>query len=242
MHQKVRTCQEFLNYIFKEPELLARALTTPEYGNQNKVPHYESLETLGDAVAKLCLLLKLLEKGIDVPAKLTRTKQVLESNRAYLEIAQQHELWKYVIYYNIPDIKNAPLLADVFEAIIGALFFDSNRSLQVVNDVIIEKFFHDWELYLEQSTAFRKNDLLEYLQERYRCTSIIEFDPPLRRGLDHNPQWKLKKPRIYNQYGMKLPNLSLPDNLESNWCKTKKDAEKDLYHKILLYLKSKNQD
>jgi len=147
-----------------------------------------------------------------------------------------------VIYNNIPNIEKAPQLAEIFEAIIGALFLDSNKSLQIVNDVILKQFFYDWEKYLEQSTAFMKNDLLDYLQEKYRCTPSINPDPPLQRGPDHKPQWKLKNPRIYNQYGMKLPNLSLPENLESNWGKTKKDAEKDLYNKILLFLKSKNQD
>ena len=55
---KLKLFQEFINYQFQNPEILLEALTTPLYGNENNLSHYEILETLGDAVIKLIFSLK----------------------------------------------------------------------------------------------------------------------------------------------------------------------------------------
>jgi dsRNA-specific ribonuclease len=236
--QKLLDLQSYLKYEFKNPRLLAQALTTTEYGNEHHEPHYQGLETLGDAVIKLCLTLQLYEKGTIDPEKITRQKQVIENNQFFFEIAKEHELWNYVIYRNIPDIENAPILADVFEAIAGAVFLDSDKDIEIVNTVIINKFIQNWEDVLEKSSDFNINQLLEYLQDIYRITPELDFKhEPL--GLDHDRKWKAKNPRILNKYD-DMDLIILPEELQSDFCQTKKDADKELAKKILLYLKDKN--
>jgi len=55
---KLNRFQDLISYQFKNPKILLQALTTPQYGNENKLPYYEILETLGDAVIKLIFSLK----------------------------------------------------------------------------------------------------------------------------------------------------------------------------------------
>ena len=64
---KLRKFQEFLDYKFKNEELLEQALTTPQMANIIGKPSYEFLETLGDSVIKVIFILKLYQKGINTP-------------------------------------------------------------------------------------------------------------------------------------------------------------------------------
>ena len=59
---KLNRFQDLIRYQFKNPKILLQALTTPQYGNENKLLHYEILETLGDAVIKLIFSLKMYNR------------------------------------------------------------------------------------------------------------------------------------------------------------------------------------
>ena len=87
--------EDYIGYQFNNPNLLLQALTTPQYGNQNNIPHYEILENLGDSVIKLIFSLKLYNEGEDNPGNLTKIKQRLEDNQTFLKIKKPlsfHEL------------------------------------------------------------------------------------------------------------------------------------------------------
>jgi len=233
IEKRLNTFQEFLGYKFSNPRLLLQALTTPHFGNENKLPNYEILETLGDSIVKLSFSLKIYEDGIKDPGELTKMKQVLESNRTFIEAAKKMELWKFVFYSKKQEIKESSILADIFEAIAGALYLDSNKNLALVNEVFIDRFIPKWDKILKNSSAFNKNQLLEYLQERLKLTPTLKFEYS-KIGPQHNHNWKAKKPKILNHEGLMIINL--PEVLESDEFKTKKDAEKDLSRKILNYL------
>ena len=93
---KLKLFQELINYQFQNPEILLEALTTPQYGNENNLGHYEILETLGDAVIKLIFSLKIYNSGENDPGRLTKTKQCLENNQTFFKVATEIELWKYI--------------------------------------------------------------------------------------------------------------------------------------------------
>ena len=43
--EKLNQFQVLINYQFKNPKILLQAITTPQYGNENKLPHYEILNS-----------------------------------------------------------------------------------------------------------------------------------------------------------------------------------------------------
>ena len=45
--------EDKIGYRFKDRALLQQALTHPSYGGDHRVPHYQRLEFLGDAVLEL---------------------------------------------------------------------------------------------------------------------------------------------------------------------------------------------
>jgi len=80
---RIEKFQDFIKYKFKNQNLLLQALTTPMYGNEQGIPNYDILETLGDAVIKLIFSLKLYNSGIRDPDQLTKMKQCLENNKTF---------------------------------------------------------------------------------------------------------------------------------------------------------------
>ena len=228
--------QDFINYRFNKPEMLLQALTTPQYANEKKILHYQILETLGDAVIKLIFSLKLYNNGEIDPGKLTKTKQQLEDNQTFQKIGMEMELWKYIFSSKRQKVKDTSILADVFEAICGAIFLDSGNNLQVVEKIIIDRFITDWEVLIKESPHLYKNQLLEYLQNKFKITPTIKFDYE-KLGPDNDAHWIAKNPEIVDNDQKEL--IKVPIYLKSDKYKKIKDAEKDISQKILKYLQGK---
>jgi len=231
---KLLEFQKYINYNFTNPSILKQALTTPQLGNEFNIPHYEILETLGDAVIKLIFSLKLYkELNVKSPGKLTTIKQCLESNQTFMKTATEMELWKYIYASKNQNIKKSSILSDVFEAVCGALYIDSNENLKLVKRKIIDKFITNWDKILTDCSNLSKNELLEFLQEKYNITPSIEFDYSAK-GAQHELYWIARAPQIRDPHGKIL--LKVPNNLKSNPCKSKKEAEKELSRIILQFL------
>jgi ribonuclease-3 len=231
-YEKLEEFQRLIDYKFKEIDLLKQALTTPKLGNELDIPHYEVLETLGDAVIKLIFSLKIYHKGESSPGELTKMKQCLENNKNIRMIADKIGLEKYIFASKKQQVKGTKTLADSFEAICGALYLDSD--LNTVETKIIDKFFENWDSIINQTSIFNKNKLLEFLQSKYKFTPIIkcEFET---FGPQNSLEWVAKDPMIYDQKNQLL--IKLP-KLKSKHSRSKDDAEKDLYLKILNFLKN----
>jgi dsRNA-specific ribonuclease len=131
-------------------------------------------------------------------------------------------------------VKGTSILADVFEAICGALYIDSNYSLKLVEQKIIDRFIESWDLFIEESSNFYKSELLEFLQNKLKLTPNIRYDYE-KLGPQHNLRWIAKNPKFLDQDEKEI--IKIPLNLESKQFNTKKDAEKELSEIVLRYLK-----
>ncbi|MFX0031420.1 MAG: ribonuclease III domain-containing protein [Candidatus Hodarchaeota archaeon] len=227
---KLDNFQKFIDYKFIEPKTLFQALTTPQFGNENNLPNYEILETLGDAVIKLIFSLKIYNKGEDDPGILTKTKQCLENNRTFSKIASNMNLELFIFTSNNQNIQDTSIPADVFEAICGAIFVDSGYDLNVVEQKVINRFIENWDDFIKESSNFSKNELLEFLQDRLKYTPKIEYEYE-KLGPDHDLRWIAKNPKILNKNNEEV--IIIPTDLRSNEFKTKKEAEKELNKMIL---------
>jgi len=228
--------QDFIIYRFNKPEILLQALTTPQLGNERNILHYQILETLGDAVIKLILSLKLYFKGEVDPGKLTQTKQRLEDNQTFKKVAIEIKLWKYIFASKKQRVKDTSILADVFEAICGAIFIDSGNNLQVVEKIMIDRFITDWESLIKDSPHLYKNQLLEYLQNKFKITPTIKLEYE-NLGSDNDAYWLAKNPKIVDSNQKEL--IKVPNYLKSDKFKTKLEAEKNISLKILKYLQGR---
>lgn len=232
--EKLRKFQEFIDYTFNNEQLLAEALTTPRLGNELGKPDYEFLETLGDAVIKIVFILKLYHQGIKDPGNITKIKASLESDKALRRVANRINLQEFIFKTEKQPVKGTRILADVFEAICGAIFFDSEYDFTIVEEKMINPFF-DLDSIIDVSIPNNKNELLEFLQEKFKTGIIIKLEYD-KSGYEHDPNWIAKNPQIVERYTQEIL-IKLPEDLKSNAFGNKKDAEKDIYLKILNHLK-----
>jgi len=237
MKEKVRKFQEFIDYKFNNEHLLAEALTTPRLANETGEFSYEYLEILGDGVLKLIFILKLNQRGIRDPGEITKIKASLESDNTLKKVANRINLQKFIFKSGKQQIKGTRILADVFEAICGAIFFDSKYDFTIVEEKMINPFFEDLDSIIKNSISNNKNELLEFLQEKFKTGIIIKLEYE-KSGYEHDPNWIAKNPRIIERYTQDLL-IKLPEDLISNAFGNKKDAERDIYLKILNYLQIK---
>jgi len=235
MKEKLRKFQEFIDYKFNNEQLLAEALTTPRLGNELGKPDYEFLETLGDAVIKIVFILKLYHQGIKDPGNITKIKASLESDKALRRVANRMNLQEFIFKTEKQPVKGTRILADVFEAICGAIFFDSKYDFTIVEEKMINPFYEDLDSIIENSIPDNKNKLLEFLQEKFKTGIIIKLEYE-KSGYEHDPNWIAKNPQIVERYTQEIL-IKLPEDLKSNAFGNKKDAERDIYLKILNYLK-----
>ncbi len=236
-NNKLKELQEFLEYNFKNENLLRNALTTPQLGKQLDLLDYNALELLGDAVIKLIFISKKIKEGLIDPGEITIIKQCLENDETLSKISNDYfNLKKFVLKSEKQVIEGTRILADVFEAICGAIFLDSDSNLDLVEEKVINRFYNDWDVIINETSILNKNKLLEYIQKRHRITPVIKTEF-LNKGSDHAPKWIAINPKILDHNNKIL--IPLKKDINSEECKSKKEAEQDLYLKILKYLKKK---
>jgi len=235
--EKLRKFQDSINYEFKNEKLLVQALTTPSFANETGVDSYDFLETLGDAVIKIIFILKLNRKGIKNSGKITKIKASLESDDALKKVAQKINLEDYIFKTENQRIKDTRIPADVFEAICGAIFLDSDYNLNLVEQKVIDPFYDDLSIIMQNSFISSKNVLLEILQERFKTSINIKLEYS-KGGLEHDPIWIAKNPKILEKT-KQIELIKIPKKLKSSKFRNKKDAEKDIYAKILKYIEQK---
>ena len=121
--------QRRLGYTFEDANRLERALTHSSYANENRVGDNERLEFLGDAVLELVVSALLVER---FPAakegQLSRLRSRLVNTHALAELAGTlqigSELRLGVGEESTGGRSRVSVLADAFEAVVGAVFED----------------------------------------------------------------------------------------------------------------------
>lgn len=122
--------QKKIGYSFQDEELLKLALTHASYANEHHLECNERLEYLGDAVLQLCMshyLYHTYDKNEGMLSKL-RAQSVCEDALALY--AQSLGLSEFILLGNgeihAGGKKKPAILADAFEAMLAAIFLDSN--------------------------------------------------------------------------------------------------------------------
>jgi ribonuclease III len=146
MDQKdISEIEQIIGYHFFEKQHLIRALTHPAYANellqQNKrCMDQMAYSTLGDAVLKTGMILFLMEKGIQSKGQITQEKERLEDNLTLAKVARRLRIKKYIRLgrgeKGLWRDGEETILADTMEALIGAIFLDSDVGLGVVKQCI----------------------------------------------------------------------------------------------------------
>lgn len=162
--------EQRLDYKFRNPLLLAEALTHPSLGYETQRHHFDNqrLEFLGDAVLQLIYTEFLFDTYPDFPeGELTKLRARLVSRDGLRINADALELGKYLMMGRGEEAtggrSRASSLADAYEALMGALYLDSDY-VTVRRIVLTETRERLENLSLEDGNANPKGRLQEILQ------------------------------------------------------------------------------
>lgn len=175
-----------LNYKFANEKLLYQALTTPS-SHRSVKEHYQRLEFLGDAVLGLVIAQKLIELyPEDNEGSLAKKRSSLVNQQLLAKIAVELELGEALKLNTVakyhPDRHNPAILADVLEAVIGAIYLDSNMEEAAK---FIEENWRDYLLGLTATPQDPRSALQEWAQSKHLGLPL--YQTLSISGPDHAP-------------------------------------------------------
>lgn len=165
---------------FKNKKLFEQAFTHRSFLNETreKISSNERLEFLGDSIISFVISEHLYSKypsfneGI-----LTNMRSLLVNTKSLAQIAKELELGRYLKLSKGEEEskgrQNQSLLANCFEAFVGALFLDSG--IDVTNNFLKKIFEQKIEL-LANASSFKdpKSLLQEYVQSKKKGSPIYK--------------------------------------------------------------------
>ena len=158
-----------LGYTFKDKELLRQAFTHISYAKEKGLPHYETLEFLGDALLNFLIVDILVE---ELPGKregtLASLKAYLISEEFFNDLARDLDLHQYILISR--GRKNVSIVGDVFEALWAAIYIDSGRDCSLVKEVF-NRTFRERIVEVVRNRRIRKDYktmLQEITQKRWK--------------------------------------------------------------------------
>jgi ribonuclease III len=191
-----------LDYSFEKPELLDEALThvsAPQAGGQS----YQRLEFLGDRVLGLAIAELLFRTFPGAPeGELSRRLAELVRRESCAEIATAWDVGPYLKLgageAHAGERRNQTILADVCEAIIGAVFIDGGY--EAARD-LVERAFQELVEAPRRPLRDPKSALQEWAQGRGLpppTYSVVE-----QIGPDHAPKFRVvvKVKGAENEFG-----------------------------------------
>ncbi len=176
------TFETKIGYSFKDKRLLEAAFTHRSYLNENRSPgreHNERLEFLGDAVLELAVTEFLYAKYPDKPeGDLTAYRAALVNTQSISDAATKLGMNEFLLLSRgeARDTGRARLiiLANAFEALIGALYLDSGYL--AARDFIGKQLFHKTdEVVAKRLWQDAKSRLQEISQETLGVTPTYEM-------------------------------------------------------------------
>jgi len=211
--------EKIINYKFKNKKLLAQALCHSSYANENRKIDFdnnERLEFLGDAVLELIISDYIFRNYTSMPeGELTKFRASIVCESTLAKHALKLKIGEYIMLGKGEKCAGGnnkeSILADAFEAIIGAIYLDSDT--ERVKKYILDNM-KPTILRLKESfkTMDYKTHLQEVIQKHDRET--VKYEIIKEEGPDHNKEFVA----VVSHNGK---------NLGKGSGKTKKEAEQN---------------
>jgi ribonuclease-3 len=184
-------CQKAIDYQFKKPDLLRAALTHTS-GANTRLASNERLEFLGDAVLGLVTCEQLYQRFPDYQeGDLTKVKSVVVSRRTCARISRLLNLGDYLFLgkgMTFHHVVPANLLADVFEALVAAMYLDGG--LEVTKNFVLKYVGPEIEQVVEGAHGGNyKSQLQQVAQREFGATP--EYHLLDEKGPDHSKCFKI---------------------------------------------------
>ena len=184
--------EESIKYVFKNKELLKKALTHTSYAYENKVESNEKLEFLGDSILEFISSEYLYKTYPNLQeGEMTKVRATVVCEKSLYKIAKLHNFSDF-LFLGKSEKKtggeNRPaILADSVEAVIAAIYLDGG--IEEAKRFIIENLKGEIrEATKHVGDKDYKTVLQEKLQEHGEVK--IEYEITQEKGPDHNKSFE----------------------------------------------------
>ncbi len=159
------------NITIKDKKLLEIALTHSSYSNEHHCKNYERLEFLGDAVLELVISDYLYKETSYKEGDMSKIRASFVCEKALATYAHECQIEPWIKVGNGQQHNvNDTIVADVFEAIIGAIYLDQGFSIakKLIDAIILphiekkEDFLKDYKSALQEMVQTDRKSL-EYV-------------------------------------------------------------------------------
>ena len=181
--------EKVLNYKFKDQQILKNALTHSSYVNErSKLENNERLEFLGDAVLELVVSFYLYSNHADsTEGDLTKLRAKIVCTESLAMVSDELNLGKFVFMgkgeENTGGRTRKSILANSFEALIGAIYIDGG--IQEAEKFILSKLKHNINDAIKGRLIFDyKTKIQEFIQQE--ATNEIEYVVDSEEGPEHD--------------------------------------------------------
>lgn len=194
MRRDLKQLEAKLDIRFQQHRLLIQAFTHSSYVNEqrnSRTQHNERLEFLGDAVLELATSEYLFHRFPNrSEGELTKMRAAIVCEPSLVAFAEELEFGSYIFLGKGEEMTGGrmrpALLADVFEAFVGALYLDQGWEVvkQFLSDSVFGKISANEGKF--QATDY-KTTLQEYIQ--HHNLGVLEYRIADERGPAHDKQF-----------------------------------------------------
>ena len=176
--ESINELEKKIEYCFREKALLKQALTHSSFVNEQrikKLPDYERLEFLGDAVLELTTSDFLFRRFPDVrEGELTKRRASIVCGSSLAQCAENISLGEYILMGRGEESTGGRhkenMISDVMEAVIGAIYLDGGFKKAVafiqrfvLSDFEEKRLFYDSKTLLQEYVQKEKGAVLDYV-------------------------------------------------------------------------------
>ncbi len=180
--------EKSLGYIFNDKNILKTALTHTSYAYENKVKSYERLEYLGDSILEFISSKYLYENFQNLSeGEMTKVRAYAVCEDSLYKIALKHNFSDFLYLGKSEKATNnnkKAILADTVEAVIAAMYLDS-QDINKVQNFILENIKEQVEF---ASHNVGVKDYKTVLQEKLQKHGEVQIKYTIinEDGPDHN--------------------------------------------------------
>ncbi len=189
--KKLKECQQTLEYSFKNVKLLENALTHTSFKTPYN-PSNERLEFLGDAILGMVISEYLFKKFPDyAEGKLTKIKSVVVSSATLAKIGIEMDLKRHIsVGKGLTTGSSLPksLIANVFEAIIAAIYIDGG--LKAVYDFIVKQLNKEIDIVCNNKHEKNYKSILQHFCQKQQG-NIPKYKIIKQSGPDHKKTFEV---------------------------------------------------
>jgi ribonuclease III len=187
--------QEKLGYTFKEIKLLKKAVTHKSYVNETSdgLKHNERFEFLGDSVLDLIVSDFMVRKySAYREGTLSKIRAAVVNETCLAGLARKLDLGAFLLLGRGEEMSGgrdkSSLLANAYEAVAGAIYFDSN--LETAANVLLPQLQIEINKFADnRTTRDYKSDLQEYTQNKFFCIPVYKVTR--ETGPDHEKKFEI---------------------------------------------------